>query len=272
MDRFSRIVWGVVAVLVAAIVAWVAVGRWKDYEIALERRALDARAGELTARALAPGSPLACLDAVANATVEIACEKSLFASPETVAAAIAYVDAKLSLLAAGIAHAARDPGYEASLYRLRRSLEADRFGMVAQALASRGCIDRVCPALKLFRDPRHIAANLRQHTFDANVVLHAAAWRPESAALAAAPPPAPHAPSPNPATGVPVASKYDFPSAASIPPVSIMNAEPPLSKTEETAIAPPAPNAHPAKKPPPARRQHPASNAPAPVAPGTGQR
>ncbi len=34
------------------------------------------RAAELTARALAPGSPLGCLDAVANALVEHACEKS----------------------------------------------------------------------------------------------------------------------------------------------------------------------------------------------------
>jgi len=38
--------------------------------------------------------------------------------------------------------------------------------------------------------------------------------------------PAPVASAPTPAN--PVASRYDFPSAASIPPVSIMNAEPPL--------------------------------------------
>ena len=38
---------------------------------------------------------------VANETIEAACEKLLFASPETIAAAVAYVDARLTLLADG---------------------------------------------------------------------------------------------------------------------------------------------------------------------------
>ena len=267
MDRFVRSLWGVVAVLAAAGVAWFAADRWTGHEIAVARRALDARAAELAQRALAPGSPLGCLDAVANATVEAACERALFASPEMVAAAIAYVDAKLSLLADGSAHASRDPAYEAQIYRLRLGLEIDRFGVVAQALVSRGCIDNVCPVLKLFGDPRRIAINLKERTFDANVVLYASAWRPGSAAVAAR--------SAAPANGVPVSGKYDFPTAASIPPVSIMNAEPPLSKTEETAIAPPAPEPA-AKKQPPARRQQPAANPPlpppAPIAPSAAPR
>ena len=39
---------------------------------------------------------------------------------------------------------------------------------------------------------------------------------------------------------VPLPDKYDFPSAASIPPVSIMNAEPPLPKETAQAAQPAA--------------------------------
>ena len=52
---------------------------------------------------------------------------------------------------------------------------------------------------------------------------------------------APEQPAPS---GQPVSSKYDFPSAASIPPVSIMNAEPPLPKAAaDAAAAQPKPKA-----------------------------
>lgn len=291
MDRLIRTLWAVAVVLVAAGVAWLAAERWTQYEIATARRALDVRAGELAQRTLTPGSPLACLDAVANATVEAACEKALFANPETIAAAIAYADAKLAVLADGLAHAALDPAYGVNLDRLRRGLEADRFGVVAQALASRGCTAEACPALKLFRDPKRVAANLTERTFDANVVLHAAAWRDNPAVAAAPGSPTTYAvtsaaTSPVPAAGLtpgaPIPGKYEFPSAASIPPVSIMDAEPP-PKAEDTATAPPAPQAAvpavpappPAKKQP-ARRQLPTQNVPlpppAPIMPGAAAR
>ena len=61
---------------------------------------------DLATRALAPGSALACLDTIAGETVENACEKALFASPEATAAAVSYVAAQLSLLAAGSDHPA----------------------------------------------------------------------------------------------------------------------------------------------------------------------
>src|SRR5262245_61120879 len=60
-------------------------------ELFAERRALDARAQELLMRAALPNSPLACLDTYAGEAVESSCEKSLFATPESVAAALSYV-------------------------------------------------------------------------------------------------------------------------------------------------------------------------------------
>ena len=93
------------------------------------RRSVELRSADLTARAMAPGSALACLDAVANADVEAACEKALFATPAAVAIAVAYVDARISLLAASAPLAARDPGYQPSFERARRALEADPYGL-----------------------------------------------------------------------------------------------------------------------------------------------
>jgi hypothetical protein len=183
----NSVLWRSGLVLVGALVAWALVDRSPLHEIAAERRALEARAAELTARAISPGSALACLDAVASAAVEAACEKALFASPEAVAAAVAYVDARLSLLAAGVALAGRDPSYRPSLERLRRAIEADRFGLVAHVLLTRGCAGADCADLKLLRDSARILANMRARSFDARVAAHAAAWNPGGPAVAVAP-------------------------------------------------------------------------------------
>jgi hypothetical protein len=253
------------ALLAAAIAfVWVLFDNSSSQEHAADRRAFDARAAELTARAIVPGSALACLDAVASGPVEAACEKALFAGPESIAAAIAYVDARLSLLSAGIALAARDPSYEPALQRLRRAVETDRYGFVAHVLTTRGCASSDCPDLKLLRDPGRVLANMKARSFDTQVAQHAAGWQPPSTALASAPatgvmldnaprPPEqgigasspvaglPAAPPTASPPNVPLSSRYDFPSAASIPPISIMNAEPPLPSEPRTAApAPPA--------------------------------
>src|SRR3954471_12467259 len=44
----------------------------------MAREALNARAGQLTAAAITPGSPLACVDAVADSMVEDSCEMAIF--------------------------------------------------------------------------------------------------------------------------------------------------------------------------------------------------
>ena len=86
--------------------------RMAQDERAAERRALAQRDAELTAQALAPGSALACLDAAAGEAVENACEKTVFAGPQATAAAVAYMAARLTLLADGLAFARRsDPDF-----------------------------------------------------------------------------------------------------------------------------------------------------------------
>ena len=239
-----------------------------------ERRALDQRAAELAARAVAPGSPLACLDAVAGDAVETACEKAVFASPAAAAAAVSYVTARLALLSDSIDYARRTGGgSESALATLRVSIESDRYGIVAHVLSMRdSCTPLLCDSYVLFKDPDRVQANLRDRLFDHYVERYAADWArapavatpvAESSAAGnfstvSVPPAA--AAGPTPAT--PLSPKYDFPSAASIPPVSIMSPEP--GTPPETKPAPVAPAE---TKPAPRRPPQPAPRAAARSAP-----
>ena len=231
-------------VLAGGMISYALVYRVSIQEKAADRRSLEARLAELTARSLAPGSALGCLDAVASALVENACERPLFASPEAVAAAVEYVDARFSLLASSAALAGRDPSYQPVFERLRRGLEADRYGLVAHVLMTRGCNGAGCAELRLLHDPARVVANMQVRAFETSLGAHALAWQSNgsSPAMASA---APLAPQPLSATGAsaPAASagpgpitptgsaaagsaKFDFPSASSIPAVSIMAPEP----------------------------------------------
>jgi hypothetical protein len=248
--------WPIALVIASLAIAWVVAVR-PGSDPAAARRSFESRVAELTMRALAPGSPLACLDAVGSTAVEAVCEKTLFASPETLAAAIAYVDARLSLFVEG-SETGRNSGAGDAFERLRRAIEADRYGLVAHVLTTRGCDADNCPTLNLMRDSTHVASNLKDRTFDANVVLHAGSWRSDGAPVASAPVTAPSLASvPMPATSTSMApaaptpsspSKFEFPSSASIPAVSIMSAEPSSPPAPKAAEQPaqPAPAARPA--------------------------
>jgi hypothetical protein len=188
-----------------------------------ERRALEMRVQHLNTLALAPGSPLACLDALAGESVETACEKALFASPANVAAASSYVAAQLSLLSSLATHAQRrGADVEDVLGPLRRTLETDRFGFVAHVLAVRdGCTGLSCKTLALFRDPTRVRTNLGAGMLDRYLDHYATQWGAGSEApvAEATQQPQPNAP-PHKVVNI------DFPTAASIPRVSIMNPEP----------------------------------------------
>lgn len=236
---------------------------------AAERRALVQRNSQLTIGAVAPGSALSCLDAGAGEAVENACEAKVFADPQRAANAVAYTAARLSLLA----DAAKDPAVLDGFAATRRAIELDRYGFAAHVLAIRdGCTAEQCAAFAFLRDTTVLKANLKAQVYDQYVSRYAAAWNkveperqvPVANLPANSLPAAPLADASQP-TGVPVSSKYDFPSAASIPPVSIMNSEPPLPK----GAAPVAPQSKVETKPddaavpvPPKRPQTAATPAP----------
>jgi hypothetical protein len=195
-----------------------------------ERRAFELRAQELTMRAMAPGSALACLDALAGESVQAACESEIFATPASTATATSYVAARFALLADMVAYARRGGSdIDGLLLPLRRSLEADRFGFLAHVLAVRdGCASGNCKALALLHDASHVRANLSARTFDGYVQHHLAAWdRPHDEPVAANAEGEPNAAAALNAQGRgKVIVDADFPTAASIPPISIMNPEP----------------------------------------------
>ncbi len=209
--------------VLGATMAWAFLNAATTRDQDAERRALETRAAELNVQALAPGSPLACLDGLAGDNVETACEKAIFATPATVATATSYAAARLALLADMVAYAKQSGGdIDGILVPLRRALETDRFGFVAHALAARdGCTSQNCKALALLRDASKVRANLSGETLDRYLEHYLTAWNqaPDGAAanVASASPGAP---------GEHKIVNIDFPTAASIPPVSIMNPEP----------------------------------------------
>jgi hypothetical protein len=208
-----------------------------------ERRALEMRAQELTLRTLAPGSPLACLDALTGDNVEAACERALFATPATVATATTFVVARLALLADMTSNAGTDGADNATL-PLRRALEADRFGLLAHALAVRdGCTSEHCAALAVLQDSDRVRANMREDAFDRYLERYVAMWAlvPE-VPVAEASQAQPGAVGSFGAQGSrKVSVNIDFPSAASIPPVSIMNPEPKAPGAAAAARSKPEP-------------------------------
>jgi hypothetical protein len=250
----SRIVVPLLAIAIAGVAVFAILDRLTRSERASEERALLERNSQLSLAAAAPGSALSCLDGLAGEEIENACEKSLFADPQSVARAVGYVSARLSLLSDAAGRG--NPDVLAALASTRRAIELDRFGIAAHVLAIRdGCTAEKCAAFAILNDAATLKANFKIRAFDTYVARHAAAWGkgeavPENVPQASilGTPPVASAPEPL-SPSHPLDSRYDFPSSASIPPVSIMNAEPkePASPqgahaaSEKTGTTPPVP-------------------------------
>jgi hypothetical protein len=249
ITELGSMIFRIAVIVIAVVFGWTYISRTGERDRADERRALDQRATELMARAITPGSAIACLEATNSETVEGNCERAVFASPEAVAAASAYIAARLSLLSDAHEYTARrDQGYETQIAGLRRTVAADRFGLASQVLATRdGCTADVCDAFGLVYDDKKLRANMRDRLFDVTVARYATSWPTRSARpmVSAAPP----APSSGP-TITPPGPNVNFPSSQSIPPVSIMNAEPDRPAQGQAAApaegAPPPTNSAPA--------------------------
>jgi hypothetical protein len=257
-----------------ALILALAAGWTLDYfarrDLAAERQALDARAFELTTRALAPGSALACLDAAAGAAIREPCEQALLATPQDTAAAVSYVAAQLALLTAAQDHARR-AGLDdlEALAPLRRVLEADRFGIVAHVLSVlHQCTGEDCAALSLLQDRSRVSANLAQRPFESHLKRHMAGWSSTGSGRVSSEPEAAGSGVVPPVAGAKPTNELFFPSSSSIPPVSIMTAEPaaPRAPAAETAgSTDPAPS--PRKPSPGAQPRQPASQGPVRLTP-----
>lgn len=167
---------------------------------------------------------LACLDGLAGESVENACEKALFASADSVAAGVSYTAAQISRLAAFGNAATANRVMTPELSALRRTIERDRYGLVAHVLIARdGCsLSAPCPFFQSLTNSAQISSNMSENLYDGFVARYAPSWNmpPASAGSASAPVAALGA---VPPPGKPVSG--DFPSAASIPPINIMTPE-----------------------------------------------
>ena len=178
--------------------------------------------------ALAPA--LACLDGLAGESVEAACEKAVFGSADTAAAAVSYAAGQVSRVIA--ASNARTLTPEQQI--LKRAVERDRYGLVAQVIMVRDrCVVTDCPLFRALSDPNQIKANMNDRLYDALVTRYSPSWTsaaaPASNMLTGVPSAAPaNAPTGRPTT-------VDFANSASIPPVSIMTPDPPAQPAAPAA-------------------------------------
>jgi hypothetical protein len=201
---------------------------------------------------------LSCIDDLAGESVETACEKALFGSADSAAAAVSYAAGRLSHLFAYGDVAAANKSMTPELEALRRSVERDRYGLMAHVLVAREhCEPTHCPAFRSLTDYNQVAANMVERTYDELISRYASSWNAPVATVAALPQPPPQ-PSPG-TTGKPTTA--DFPSAASIPPVNIMTPEPMVTgippaprpapfAANAQSLAPPSATATVPKKPP----------------------
>ena len=242
----------VLASLLVVAVAWVYLDRLDAQSRVEQRRAIDARLAALTAQTLAPGSSLACVDANAGDLVLEACEKAIFESPEQAAAAVAYVGARLDVLR-DIASLpdADQAAYDHIRRPLVNNLSADRFGLVAQVLTARDrCSAESCEAFEWMPGRDQLVANMKTRAYESRISRFSSNWRDKPAGAALATHTSPSAPS-----GTPV--NINFPTAASIPPVSIMSNEPGMPGQNGVDMTPrPEPKqAAPSQRRPPAKKE-----------------
>jgi hypothetical protein len=233
----------------------------------------DGQGTPAQARSGQPTNPtppaLACIDDLAGDAVLNACEKTLFGSAESVAAAVAYAASQITLLTSLGDVATANKGAGSDLLALRRAVERDRYGLMAYVLTARDrCTPSACRAFRSLTETRQIATNMEDRVYEGMIMRYASSWNAPQAAtgmIAALPPSVP--------TGKP--TNAEFPTSASTPPVNIMTPEPPLGAAPKPSSAAPA-SPRPAVATPPASPQaqaaakKPPPPAPAPKRPSNG--
>ncbi|MEO6781020.1 MAG: hypothetical protein ABI407_07640 [Bradyrhizobium sp.] len=206
---------------------------------------------------------LSCIDDLAGEAVLTACEKVLFGSPESAAAAVSYAASRITRLTAWGDVATANRNMTPDLQALRHAVERDRYGLVAHVLLTRDhCTPVECAAFRSLTDHDRIVAHMDERVYDGLISRYAPSWNmpvaPAPATVAALPPSMP--------TGRP--TNADFPSAASTPPVSIMTPEPAPRPAPAATSPPPPPRptvpALSAAKKPPRHPAAPVQLAPAP--------
>ena len=196
-----------------------------------------------SSQSVSAGLPaLSCIDDLAGETVLTACEKVLFGSAESTAAALSYAASQITWLTAFGDVAAANANITPELQMVRRAVERDRYGLMAYVLAARDhCTPSDCAAFRAVTDRNQIVANMNERTYEGLIVRYAPSWNMPAvtpAPVVALPPSMP--------LGKP--TNAEFPTAASTPPISIMTPEPGQATTPTAPR--PASSSPPSSSPP----------------------
>jgi hypothetical protein len=129
------------------------------------------RAAPTEARFVPPTSAalpqLSCIDDLAGDAVLNACEKALFGSAESAAAAVAYAASQITLLISLGDVATANKGAGSDLLALRRAVERDRYGLMAYVLMTRDrCTPSACPLFRSLTNKNQIAANMDERVYE----------------------------------------------------------------------------------------------------------
>jgi hypothetical protein len=200
---------------------------------------------------------LSCIDDLAGDIVLAACEKALFGSPESAAAAVTYAASQINRLTALGDASVANRNMTPELQALRHAMERDRFGLAAQVLVARDhCTPTQCAAFRSLTDQHRIASNMEEHVYEAMIARYSPTWNVPSVGPVAVVTPT------TMATGRP--TNAEFPSAASTPAVSIMAPEPTATTPPRTAAPTASAPTPPPKPPATANAQVPVKKPPAP--------
>ena len=120
---------------------------------------------------------LACVDDLAGDTVLAACEKVLFASADSTAAAVSYAASRMARLTSFGDLATANRNLTPELESLRRAVERDRYGLMAYVLVARDqCTASACPAFRSVINSRQIASNMNERVYEGLVVRYSGSW------------------------------------------------------------------------------------------------
>ena len=134
--------------------------------------------------ATAPLPQLSCIDELAGDAVLAACEKVLFGSAESVAAAVTYAASQITLLTSLGDVATANKGGGSDLLALRRAVERDRYGLMAYVLTARDrCTPSACRAFRSLTETRQIAANMEDRVYEGLITRYASSWNAQTYAL-----------------------------------------------------------------------------------------
>ena len=120
---------------------------------------------------------VSCIDDLAGETVLAACEKVLFGSADAAAAAVSYAAARITQLTSFGDVATANKSMTPELATLRRSVERDRYGLMAYVLSARDrCQPAQCAAYRSLTDHNQIAANMDERVYEGLILRYSPSW------------------------------------------------------------------------------------------------